>query len=103
MKRIKLNLALVAMVLGCTLAFAFKAPAPAANTTQVWYWDNVGVVTAESSYTTTPDPCPRGNTHICSILASPDPSNPSEPFIDSGLASRISTKDTSMGDVTLKQ
>lgn len=101
MKTMKINLALAALLICGTIAFAFNAPVKHSTSS---YWEYVsGPVTAESSYTAVMSPsCPTGTANICAILAPADPTNPNEPQIDSQLASRITNKDTSDGDVFLK-
>ena len=103
MKTIKLNLALIALVLGCTLAFAFKAPVkPVSN--PFWQYDGSGSVTDHSNYFELPGgPMCHGNTNICAIEAPAQSGvSPAEPVIDANLATRITNKDTSNGDVVLK-
>jgi hypothetical protein len=102
MKTIKINFAMMALLAGSTLAFAFKMPVKH-HTDSYWQYSGTGSVTAESSYFEVSSPtCPTGSNQICAILAPADPAHPTEPLIDSGLASRISSKDTSDGDVFLK-
>jgi hypothetical protein len=65
---------------------------------------NGGTVTSESSYSlASGNPCD-GNTNLCEISAPEDPSNPGHPQIVAGssLATRITNKDTSAGDVFLQ-
>ena len=102
MRTLKINLALAALLIGGTLAFAFTAPVKHSTST---YWEYVsGSVTDESSYTAVMSPsCPSGTANICAILAPADPNNPNEPQIDSNLSGRITNKDTSDGDVFLKR
>lgn len=102
MTRIKLNLALVAMVLGCTLAFAFKAPSPAGQSPQTWFYHG-GTTTLEASYSLVPVTCQSGSNTICTIVTDEDPANPGEPLINAALSTRISMKDVSQGDVTIKR
>jgi len=101
MTRIKLNLALIALVLGCTLAFAFKAPARYTTANEAWTYVS-GPVTSPSSYSLGQPTCPQGSNNICYIEAPSDGQMPAEPVINSDLATRISNKDTSDGDVFLK-
>jgi hypothetical protein len=102
MNRIKLNLAFVALVLGCTMAVAFKAPVKP-DTDPFWAYDGSGSVTDPSNYTELPgNPMCHGSTNICAIQAPAQTGAPAQPSIDSGLAGRISTKDTSSGDVGLQ-
>jgi hypothetical protein len=103
MKTIKINLALVALLAGSTLAFAFNVPVKH-HADSYWQYDGTGSVTDESNYFAVSSPtCPTGSNQICAILAPADPAHPNEPQIDSNLASRITNKDTSDGDVFLKR
>jgi len=102
MKNLKVNLSAIALLLGISSAFAFKAPVR--KTIANPYWEYVsGSVTSESSYTElSGSPSCAGNHNICAIQAPADPNTPTEPSINSGLASRITDKDTADGDVFLK-
>ena len=103
MKRIKLNFGLAAMVLGLSATFAFKAPVKAKHFDNPFWHYVSGDPTQSSSYTRdsgTPD-CP-GSTNMCAIEAPASTSNPNQPAISSQLAQRIESKDTSQGDVLLK-
>jgi hypothetical protein len=103
MKRFTTNLAIVAMILGSSLAFAFKsATLVKTNSPQNWYYDGSGSTTAPTNYTLTPASCPQGTANICGIVAEADPLHTSQPEIDAGLATRISNKNPNMGDVFLK-
>jgi hypothetical protein len=101
MKRIKLNLALVAMVLGCTLAFAFKAPVKTASANQAWAYVS-GTETNPNSYTAGQPPCDPGSANICYIEAPSNGASPAKPVINPALASRITNRDGSLSDVFLK-
>ena len=102
MKSLKFNLSMLAVLLGLTTAFAFKAPARKANTNP--YWEYVsGPVTSASSYTELSGmPSCAGRHTICAVEAPADPSTPTEPQLSTDLQNRISNKDTSDGDVFLK-
>jgi hypothetical protein len=105
MKNLKLNLALLAMVVGCTFAFAFKAPAKRAFVNLDWqYTNSLLSPTDPAAYTQVPMPptCPTGNTNICYIEAPADPAHSGEPKISSALSTRISNLDTTQGDVFTK-
>jgi hypothetical protein len=103
MNRIKINLALVAMVLGCTMAVAFKAPVKP-DTDPFWAYDGSGSVTDPSNYVELPGgPMCHGTTNICAIEAPAQTGvSPAQPSIDSNLATRITNKNTTAGDVILK-
>jgi hypothetical protein len=101
MKRIKLNLALIAMVLGCTVAFAFKAPAKRATLNEPWTYVS-GPVTSPSSYSAGQPSCPQGSNNICYIEAPSDGNTPAEPVISTDLATKITDKNTMGGEVFLK-
>lgn len=101
MKRMKINFAMLAMLIGVTAAFAFKAPVPTALANSLWKF-NGGDATVASNYSaTTGVPC-SGSDAICEISAPADPVNSSQPAIDSGLQSRIEDMDTSNHDVFLQ-
>lgn len=101
MKRIKINLAIVAMLFGVTAAFAFKAPAHQ-FTNPTWQYQG-GAVTDPASYMeVSGNPTCGTSGNLCQIVAPEDPSNPGEPLINSSLASRISSKNTSDHDVFLQ-
>jgi hypothetical protein len=98
MKRIKISVSLLAIVLGLSSVFAFKAPERHA-TNQYWLYNGTGDPTAPGSYTeTTGDGC-SGNTSLCEILA---PASGSQPVISSGLKTRIQNLDTRDNDVFLQ-
>lgn len=101
MKRIKLNVALVAMVLGCTLAFAFKAPVKKVPFDQAWAYGG-GSETDPNSYSAGQPACDPGTTHICYIEAPSNGGHPARPVISPALAGRITARDGSMSDVFLK-
>jgi hypothetical protein len=103
MKRIKLNLTLLAVVFAASAALAFKAPEKAKTFSPLWQYDGTGSTTDPSNYVevTTPD-CPTGSANICAIMAPESPSNPDQPQISTPLANRITGKNTSNGDVFLK-
>jgi hypothetical protein len=102
MKRMKINAALLAMVLGATAAFAFKAPVHHARFANAFWQYNGGNATSASSYTKLDaQPDCQATTNLCAIEA-PVASNPSQPVISTSLAQRINTHDQSMGDVFLK-
>jgi hypothetical protein len=102
MKRMKINAALVAMVLGATAAFAFKSPARPAHTATAFWQYNGGNATSASSYTKLEaEPDCQASTNLCAIEAQ-EASNPNQPVISSGLAQRITNHDQSMGDVFLR-
>src|ERR1700749_4739908 len=102
LKIMKNKLLIILLIAGCGLALAFKTPSKN-GAPQYWCY-MTGVDTNPASYVACTGPiCASGTIHICAILANADPSNPNEPLIDSGLASRISNKDTSMGDVFLRR
>jgi hypothetical protein len=99
--------AMFTIVLGVGAAIAMKAPdakkavATKKQTNSYWVY-NGGTVTSESSYTlTSGNPCD-GSTNICEISSTEDPSNPGHPSIGTALATRITNKDTSAGDVFLQ-
>jgi len=105
MNRFKLNLAIIALILGCTLAFAFKAPATTASHFVNHNWALTGSdATDPASYTEvmSPPTCPSGTTNICYIKAPEDTSNPDQPAISVALAGRISSHNTGSGDVFLR-
>lgn len=93
---------MLALMLGLTTAFAFKAPAHKATDNP--YWEYVsGPVTSASSYTELSGlPSCAGRQNICAVEAPADPSTPAEPQLSTDLQSRITNKDTSAGDVFLK-
>lgn len=101
MKRMKINFAMLAMLVGATAAFAFKAPSPTPLANSLWKF-NGGDATVASNYSaTTGVPC-AGSDAICEISAPADPGNSNQPAIDTGLQSRIEDMDTSNHDVFLK-
>lgn len=70
---------------------------------QYWVY-NGGVATSEGSYTiATGDPC-EGSTNLCQIYAPENPANLGHPRIVPGSAfeTRISNKNTGLGDVFLE-
>ena len=102
MKRMRINAALVAMVLGATAAFAFKAPVHHARQANAFWQYNGGNATSASSYTKLDaQPDCQASTNLCAIEA-PEASNPNQPVISSALGQRITNHDQSMGDVFLR-
>jgi hypothetical protein len=88
--------------LGVTAAFAFKAPVRKAIANPYWQYES-GSVTSPSSYTElSGTPSCAGNHNICAVEAPANPSDPTEPTLSSALQTRIENKDTSDGDVFLK-
>ena len=88
MKRLKINFAMVAMLLGITAVFAFKAPeSKKAKDSDVWYvFDSTkGADTNPNAYTKIPGTpsCTTGS-ELCAILG-PDSGgvHPSQPTVDS--------------------
>jgi len=100
MKRIKLNLAMIAMVAATAFVFAFK-PAPKQFDDSLWAYQS-GTVTDGSSYAPLDGESCEGEDNICAVMAPEDPSNPGHPFLDSDLQTRITNKDTRDDDVFLK-
>jgi hypothetical protein len=95
--------AMLTIVLGVGAAIAMKAPERKAVTNPYWQYDGSGSVTSPSNYVElSGSPSCSGNANICAIEAAEDPNNPGEPLIDSGLSGRITAKNTSAGDVFLK-
>src|SRR3569833_998007 len=99
MKRIQLNLAVLALVLVSTFTFAFKAPSASHRTFTMWQFTGTSAddPTDPSLYVgvTGPPSCPSGSQNICYIDAPADPSSPSEPQISAALAGRLANHDTS--------
>jgi len=102
MKSLKFNLSVLAVVLGLTSAFAFKAPARKHLDNPYWQYES-GSVTSPSSYTElSGTPTCAGTHNICAVQAPANPSAPTQPTLSADLQSRIENKDTSAGDVFLK-
>jgi len=103
MKRIKINFAIIAMVLGLTAVFAFKSPAKHTKFDgPFWQYSGVGSNTDPANYTLVDgDPGCDGTDVTCAIEA-PASSNPNQPSISPALATRITNNDISMGDVELQ-
>jgi hypothetical protein len=101
MQRPTSKLTLIALVLGSTLAFAFKSPSKPATFNLPWTYVS-GPVTSPSSYSSGQPSCPQGSNNICYIEAPSDGGTPAEPVISADLATRIANKNTSDNDVFLK-
>jgi hypothetical protein len=99
MNRFKINSSVIAIVLGLSAAFAFKAPAARHLTNPLWEYNGTTDPTLPSSYSpTTGVPC-SGSDAICTIEA---PANGSQPVISNELKTRIQNHDTAAGDVFLQ-
>lgn len=105
MKQLFINARVLALVLGLTLAItgsAFKASQDASLTSSQWVYDPLlGSETDEDSYVPGTLSCEPGD-EICGIIAEEDPNNQGHPMFSSGQVSRIQNRDTSEGDVVLK-
>ena len=95
MKRFKINLAIVAMLIGVTAAFAFKPVPKKAITgrqTTVWYFDGVsGQVKDAVDWSTTdiPDDCALTGTLPCSISVSASNQTDLQTFLNGETVTQI--------------
>jgi hypothetical protein len=97
------TVAMLTIILGVGAAVAMKAPEKKTLANPYWQYDGSGSVTSPSNYVElSGSPSCSGNANICAIQAAEDPNNPGEPQIDTGLSGRITAKNTSAGDVFLK-
>lgn len=86
MKKIKLNLAMLAMLVAVTAAFAFKAPVKQVKTTDVWYvYDSTkGLEDDPNAYTRfTGTPACTTGSELCAILAPDMGIHPDQNGVDS--------------------
>ncbi|MBU0695431.1 MAG: hypothetical protein KKE39_02740 [Bacteroidetes bacterium] len=98
MKKVKFLL-VMATLLAVPAAFAFTQYH---RTLQEWAYDGSGSVLAPENYVLVEtSPACEGTASICTIMA-PDDGNGEPDLSDTGLQSRITNKDTSNGDVFLK-
>jgi hypothetical protein len=103
MKNIKINLALVAVLFAASAAFAFKAPTPKKAFAPLWQYDGSGSTTDASNYfEVASTSCPSGSANICAIMAPANAADPDVPLISTALSNRITAKNTSSGDVFLR-
>lgn len=101
MRKISINMAMLAAILGLSTAVAFK-PAPIkAQAAQAWQYDGTGNVLDESNYTPATSTCD-GNVNICGVMAEADGSGQHPAPFSTDLESRITAKNTAEGDVFLK-
>lgn len=103
MKRIKLNLAIVALMLGSVAAFAFKSPQPKPFSNPFWHY-NGGNPDLPGSYTkVTGMPFCPGTTDLCAIEAPQQTGvTPAQPVISNDLKGRIDALNGTAGDVLLQ-
>jgi hypothetical protein len=99
----KNKLLIMVILLGISLAITTHLPAKA-RTEQTWCYDGSGLTTDPSNYQPCDGPlCPSGTVHVCVIVAPQDSNHPGQPFISIALATRITNRDVSMGDVYLRR
>jgi hypothetical protein len=101
MRKISINMAMMAAILGLSTAVAFK-PAPVKmQDPQAWQYDGSGDVLDESNYNPATSTCD-GNINICGVMTEADGSGQHPAPFSTALESRITAKNTSAGDVFLK-
>ena len=92
MKKVKFNFGILAIILGLTAAFAFKAPAVAkAKPGNVWYSYTLGAdKTKPASYTRIPDdPGCDDSVELCAIEGPDNGTHPSQSTVNHPLATEF--------------
>ena len=84
MKRIKINLAIFAVILATGAAFAFKAPSTVKHkTADVWYQFNGGSQSSPSNYTKLAgDPACNGSGALCAIQGPDNGTHPTQATVN---------------------
>lgn len=90
MKRIRVNAALLAMMLGATATFAFKAPATSTKTALVWYKFNGGDQSNPANYSRmSSTPTCNGSAALCAIQGDDNGTHPAQTTVDSPIDERF--------------